>query len=472
MSSGTDVSKEDNSDRLPSRVFLASQSNLTSKKESRNSKEFSHSGIWEPQQVARPESCLRATQKKSLNCAKAIKPYRSRLQHRVFQPIAIVFSILFLLIFAGCGGDSAETTSTLSATPTDYSQAQNWETLPNASQRVDVLFFYPTTYSATPGTLGTIWTPAWNQSLAQAYADTAIKSHVTSKTGVFAAAGTNLYVPYFQQASGGDLLNALLFSTTPQNAAAANQALQVAYTDVANAFDYYLAHFNKDAKGNPRPFILAGHSQGSNLLLMLLQDKFSDSALRRLLVAAYVIGWSVTSADMHNYPASLAQIGICGIPSTRLKGCIVTYNTQAYAGDWTMAPGSQKLGIVQKNAYSVNPLTWIASGPGEVESPGGSASANLGALFFEGQLGTVSSVTFKLNPDTGDYTYEIDNYTGANNNDGALVINPLALPAPANQPNLTPPYNDVSFFHNYDYNFFYRNVERNVVDRINFYNSQ
>ena len=193
------------------------------------------------------------------------------------------------------------------ATPADYSQAQNWETLPNASQGVDVLFFYPTTYSATAGTLASTWTPAWNQSLAQAYADAKIKSQVTSKTGVFAKAGTNLYVPYFQQASGLDVLDALLYSTTPQNATAATQALQVAYTDVANAFDYYMAHFNKDANGNPRPFILAGHSQGSNLLLMLLENKFSDPALRKQLVAAYVIGWSVTSDDMNNYPASLGS---------------------------------------------------------------------------------------------------------------------------------------------------------------------
>jgi hypothetical protein len=372
------------------------------------------------------------------------------------------------VLVVGC----SSTTGPTGATPTDYSQAQNWETLPNASQPVDVLFFYPTTYSAPPGTLGPVWTPAWNQSLAQAYADPAIKFQITSKTGVFAEAGTNLYVPYYQQDSGVDVLDALLWSITPQNTAAANQATQVAYTDVANAFNYYLAHFNKDANGNRRPFILAGHSQGSNLLLMLLQDKFSDPALRELLVAAYLIGWSVTSDDMNNYPASLAQIGICGIPSTRLTGCIVTYNTQAYPGDWTMAPGPLKLGIVQKNAYSVNPLTWIASGPQEVESPGGSASANLGALFFEGQLGTVSPVTFNLNPDTGDYTYGIDHYTDAINKDGALVIKRLALLPPADQPNLKSPYNVVPFFHDYDYNFFYRNLERNVVDRINAYNSK
>jgi hypothetical protein len=402
--------------------------------------------------------------------SKAIGSDRSRSQHRVVERIAISLSILVMLLFTGCGGSAASTTATVSATPTDYSQAQNWETLPNASQGVDVLFFYPTTYGAQTGMLGSTWTPAWNQSLAQAYADTKIKSQIASKTGVFAKAGTNLYVPYYQQASGLDVLEALLYSTTPQNANAANAALQVAYTDVANAFDYYMAHFNKDANGNPRPFILTGHSQGSNLLLMLLQEKFSDPALRKQLVAAYVIGWSVTSDDMNNYPASLAQVGICGIPSTRVTGCIVTYNTQAYAGDWTAA--GPLLGLVQKNAYSVNPLTWVASGPGGVEAPQGSASSNSGALFYEGQLGTVTPVTFNLNPDTGDYTYEINDYTGAQNNNGALVINPVLLPAPANRTNLESPYNKAPFFHDYDYNFFYRSLEQNVVDRINAYDPQ
>lgn len=391
-------------------------------------------------------------------------------QRRAFQRTALSFSIFVLPLIAGCGGNSTASPLTASATPTDYSLAQNWETLPNASHGVDVLFFYPTTYKAQAGSLSSNWTPAWNQPLAEAYADVKIKSQVASKTGVFAKAGTNLYVPYFQQASGSAVLDALLYSTTPQNAAAATQALQLAYTDVANAFDYYMAHFNKDANGNPRPFILAGHSQGSNLLLMLLENKFSDPALRKQLVAAYVIGWSVTSGDMINNPASLGQMGICGIPSTRVTGCIVTYNTQAYAGDWTNAGVME--GLVQKNAYSVNPLTWAASGPGEVESPGGSASVNLGALFFTGDLGTVSPVPFNLDPDTGEYTFEMDNYTGAQNNDGALVIVPALLQAPANQPNFISPYNSLPYFHHYDYGFFYRNLEQNVVDRVNAYNSR
>ena len=111
------------------------------------------------------------------------------------------------------------------------------------------------------------WSPGWNQSLAQAYADPIIKYQVESKIGVFAKAGARVYAPYYRQASGFDVLNSVLWQSTPQFANAANQAMQVAYSDVSAAFDFYLAHDNKDANGKSRPFILAGHSQGSNLLL-------------------------------------------------------------------------------------------------------------------------------------------------------------------------------------------------------------
>ena len=75
------------------------------------------------------------------NPSKATGADRSRSQHRVIQRIAISFSTLALQLFVVCGGNSTASAPTVSATPTDYSQAQNWETLPNASQGVDVLFF-------------------------------------------------------------------------------------------------------------------------------------------------------------------------------------------------------------------------------------------------------------------------------------------------------------------------------------------
>lgn len=111
----------------------------------------------------------------------------------------------------------------------------------------------------------------------------------------------------------------------------------------------------------------------------LRTKRFSDAALRNQLVAAYVIGWSVTEDDMAHYPA-LSRIGICS--SKAQSKCIVTYNTQQNPGDFSRTIPFPT-GIVQANAYSVNPLTWVASNPNEMEPA--AATANLGALFYKFQ---------------------------------------------------------------------------------------
>ena len=215
------------------------------------------------------------------------------LRLQVVQLLGFVFAVSIMPPLAAFGDGGGNLTQT--AVPTDYSQTQNWLALPAGSQQVDVFFVYPTTYSydsKSQPPLTANWSSGWNQSLAHAYVDSIIKWQVESKIGVFAKAGTNVYIPYYQQSSGFDVLNTILWQNTPQFADAANQALQVAYTDVSNAFDYFIAHYNKAANGQPRPFILAGHSQGANMLLYLLENKFEDQSLRKLLVAAYVIGWS------------------------------------------------------------------------------------------------------------------------------------------------------------------------------------
>lgn len=397
--------------------------------------------------------------------------------------IKMIIMLVVLTPLIACSGSSTATDVN------KYSISTNWQTLPaNAAEPVDVFFLYPTTYFPDPNSLGSVYSPGWNQTIEQAQADPAIRTQVASKTSVFHKAGTNLYVPYFQQAAGINVLGALLWKTQPENSDAANTALEIAYEDVENAFDYYLAQYNKDANGQPRPFVLAGHSQGSNLLLMLLERRFSDPELRRLLVAAYVIGWSVTADDMANYP-DLSELGICD--SKEQTGCIITYNTQQNPGDFSKtspSPAGIPTGIVQANAYSVNPLTWAASGPNEMEATAAPATENFGAFFYKFQ----PPVSPQLGPRPGGQLAEgqvwptwenylvggvevdavvIANYTGAQNNDGALVIDPAALPVPGNYQNLNTPYNLLpGWYHNYDYGFFFFNLEQNVIDRITSYN--
>jgi hypothetical protein len=393
-----------------------------------------------------------------------------------------IFSVLAgLTQLVACSGldDSSSATD-----DNKYSIAYNWQTLPeNASQAVDVFFFYPTTYFPDPDNNGPEYSAGWNQTIAQAHADSAIQAQVESKSSIFYEAGTNLYVPYYRQAAGIDVLDALLWEIKPANRDAANRALEIAYKDVESAFDYYMANYNKDSDHKPRPFILAGHSQGSNLLLMLLERRFSDAALREQLVAAYVIGWSVTAEDMSTYSA-LSQLGICS--SKAQTGCVVTYNTQQNPGDFSQTIPSPT-GIVQANSYSVNPLTWVASNPNEIEPTAADAAENLGALFYEfqppvnPQLGPPGTqVPGQVAPNWANYfiggvdvsAVVVAGYTGAQNNNGALVVDPLALQAPGNYQNLNSPYNDIpGWYHNYDYSFFFFNLEQNVIDRIASYNA-
>ena len=129
-----------------------------------------------------------------------------------------------------------------------YSISTNWQSLPaNASQLVDVFFLYPSTYFPDPTSNGPVYSPSWNQTIGQAQADPGISNQVASKASVFHRAGTNLYVPYFQQAAGINVLEALLWKTNEANSAAASLAMEIAYRDVEDAFDYFLSHYNKDA---------------------------------------------------------------------------------------------------------------------------------------------------------------------------------------------------------------------------------
>jgi hypothetical protein len=95
---------------------------------------------------------------------------------------------------------------------------------------------------------------------------------------------------------------------------AAREAIDVAYRDVRQAFDAFVA-----AQPADRPIVLAGHNQGALLVLRLLRERVANRPLAARIVAIYIIGWPVTQAEV--------QLGL-GVPAcTRYDeaGCLMSW---------------------------------------------------------------------------------------------------------------------------------------------------
>lgn len=292
---------------------------------------------------------------------------------------------------------------TLAPAPFDYGQPVSWAALPDTrNYPVDVFYVHPTTY---------IGEENWNASLEWEQADPKIVGCLLGQAGVFETCA-DLVAPYYRQANIAVLRTGM---DSPNR-----RSLDVAYSDVEAAFNAYMARWN-----HGRPFILAGHSQGSQHLLTLMERFFADPVLREKLVAAYLLGWSVTREDLAKYP----HLKVAETPEQ--AGAIVTYNTQG------PNPGYS---IVREGAVAVNPLTMTIT---DETVP---AARNLGAVFFT---------------DSG--VLDIPHYTGGQTVKGGFVI-----PTPPNIDDL----DDVKisrFYHPYDYTFFFLNLRDNAELRVSAY---
>lgn len=328
------------------------------------------------------------------------------MSKRLDFTLLILCTLILVLGFSGPSGADPNHTFDLNLVPAtpDYSSQDSWAVLPEDSRSypVDIFFVHPTTYRGDDN---------WNQSLEGEAADPEVKELMMSQAGVFSSSAC-LVAPYYRQAN-------LAVLHTPEDSPE-RQSLDLAYTDVEAAFNAYMAHWNKG-----RPFILAGHSQGSEHLLHLMERRFGDPDLRKKLVAAYIIGWSVTEDDLARYPhLKMAE-------THDQTGCIISYNTQGLNADYS---------IVREGAVAVNPLTM------KITDEPAKADRNLGAVFFT---------------ETG--LMDIPHYTGGQTVNGAFVIS-----TPSNIEDLDA-MSIPGFYHPYDYTFFYRNLRRNAELRVNSY---
>ncbi|WP_405414812.1 DUF3089 domain-containing protein [Maribacter sp. Asnod1-A12] len=124
-----------------------------------------------------------------------------------------------------------------------------------------------------------------------------------------------MYAPRYRQSTG------VTYQDTVEKELQAN-VIATSYSDVKAAFLDYLENYN-----NGNKIILAGHSQGSYLLGMLLRDVFDDDAsLRSKLVTAALGGMGYVYAEEGTYAGGWWQnIPLC--TTTSECGCINNWAT-------------------------------------------------------------------------------------------------------------------------------------------------
>lgn len=291
------------------------------------------------------------------------------------------------------------------ATP-DYSRQSSWLEQPESiDQPVDVFFVYPTIYDGE--------SPS-NMEIADADLQKRAMGTVVADGSVFTDSA-NLFAPLYRQMSFAYL--------SPDEDVYTNPYFLTGADDVVRAFDYYLEHLS-----DGRPFILAGHSQGSMALTYLMRKRFNDPALQKRLVAAYLIGYSITPDDLKTYPWFRPATGAAD------TGVIISWNTQS-----PTATGSP---VLQPGAICINPLTW------STRSAPADKSLNGGAVFYDTAAQTVSRV--------------VPEYTGARIDPatGALTT------TPPDADNLDIGSFPEGVFHKFDYAFWYTNIKRNVAVRV------
>lgn len=234
-------------------------------------------------------------------------------QAKWFFPIVV---LAFSSLFSGCE-------------MCGYSQPELWMKLPKAiDKEVDVFYLYPTSWAkADPSEpdICAIDNPSMVKGANAAYARQAT---------AFEPVG-NVYAPYYRQA---DAVYALALPPDEREALIAG----IPATDAEAAFDYYLKHYN-----HGRPFLLVGHSQGAQILTLLLSGYLREHPkVYERMIAAYIIGYSVTTDYLQENPHLRFAEG----PDD--TGVIVSYNTLGPNVALEDAP------FLLSGAVAINPINW------------------------------------------------------------------------------------------------------------------
>lgn len=222
----------------------------------------------------------------------------------------------------------------------------------------------------------------------------------------------SVYSPFYRQAS---------IESYSMDKSESEKIFDTAYSDVENAFLYYIKNCN-----HGKPLVLAGFSQGADMCIRLLKDHGNDPAVRKVLVACYAIGWRVTDEDVARYPhLKTAQ----GEDDT---GVIIAYDCEA---------GDVKSSLVVPEGTrtrSINPLNW------KTDSTPADKTLNKGSVMKDGQM-KEQLIGCRIDPDRG--TLKVTDVAADDYPPGPSCF-------------------AKGEYHIYDVRFFYQNLKENVAVRL------
>ncbi len=284
----------------------------------------------------------------------------------------------------------------------EYDDANNWMFYPQSRQFGADTFFVAPT---------AIFDEKLNMDMNDENAKKSVLGATLMEKGLYDDM-TDFYAPYYRQAT---------LEVYEMSAEQRTRYLDIAYEDVKKAFSHYI----KKANGG-RPLVLAGFSQGADHVKRLLID-FPE--IHDRLVAAYVIGWNITDQDLAEHP----QLKMAERKDD--VGVIVSFCSESVDLEDSI--------LIPERTHAINPINW------KTDATKGDKKDNLGACFVD-MNGTI--------------TKEIPHLTGTYIDParGALKVTDVSK---KDYPAMLKFFKEGNF-HIYDYQFFYRNIEKNVQTRI------
>ncbi|MEQ3695775.1 MAG: DUF3089 domain-containing protein [Pseudomonadales bacterium] len=329
----------------------------------------------------------------------------------------------------------------------NYQLASSWAALPGnqsmletgieeqglmlASAMADAFYIHPTGYYSPTSWNSPMTTPSFASEQTQAM--------LLAQATAFSEC-CEVWAPEYRQAG-----MAVFFE---RNYDEGVQALDLAYEDVASAFEVFLAERDQN-----RPFFVVSHSQGTLHALRLLKEYVDDQPLHAQLVAAYTVGYAVPKdyaesvySDIKNCTSEFDQGCLLhwdsAIPSATLTGQYPLW----YPEGWGSAGESERL--------CINPINWSSSEPAAAE-------LNLGSLVISASLDEAAAMANQATGVTPSVEeLELGQY-GAECRNGILRVSGVNETSPFR--GLVSAEGDLHFA---DYQLFWGNLRANALERL------